>query len=185
MIKRVEKERSRQVNMMLDDLLQVGVITSTHGLKGEVKVFPTTDDMTRFDDLECVIFDSGKGKQEVAIENVKYFKNMVILKFKGFDRIEDVETLRQTPLYITREQAVPLEENEYFIADLIGCTVILEDQSEFGVVKEVLSSKSNDVYVVKTKEGKEVLIPAIYECILDVDIAKRVILVHLLEGLVE
>ena len=95
----------------MDDLLKVGVITSTHGIRGEVKVFPTTDDPKRFLDLKEIILDTGKEKKTLSVQYVKFFKNMVILKFKEFDNINDVEIYRQKDLYVTREQAVPLEEN--------------------------------------------------------------------------
>ena len=107
----------------MEDLLQVGVITSTHGIRGEVKVFPTTDDAARFKKLKNVILDNGKERRDLEITSVKFFKNQVILKFKGIDDINDVEKYKKAPLFVTRENAVPLEENEYFIADLIGLSV--------------------------------------------------------------
>lgn len=168
----------------MEDLLQVGVITSTHGIKGEVKVYPTTDDVKRFKKLNSVILELKSGMQEVNIEGVKFFKNMVIIKFEGYDKIEDVERMRQVKLYVTRENAVKLQKNEYFIADLIGCTVF-ENKAELGILTEVLQTGANDVYIVKTDEGKEILIPAIKECVLKVDIKKKKIMVHLLDGLVD
>ena len=107
----------------MENMLRVGVITSTHGVRGEVKVFPTTDDAKRFKKLKTVILDTGKGQTTLEIEQVKFFKNMVILKFKGYDNINDVETWRQKDLLITREQAVTLQPDEYFITDLIGLLV--------------------------------------------------------------
>lgn len=88
----------------MEDLLQVGVITTTHGVRGEVKVFPTTDDPARFKKLKNVILDTGKEKLELEIAGVKFFKNMVILKFKGIDDINDVEKYRKKSLYVTRER---------------------------------------------------------------------------------
>ena len=123
----------------MDDLLKVGVITSTHGIRGEVKVFPTTDDPKRFLDLEEIILDTGKEKKTVSIQYVKFFKNMVILKFKEFDNINDVEIYRQKDLYVTREQAVPLEENEYFIADLIGLKAVSDEGEELGEIAECVT----------------------------------------------
>ena len=167
----------------MDDLLKVGVITSTHGIRGEVKVFPTTDDPKRFLDLKEIILDTGKEKKTLSVQYVKFFKNMVILKFKEFDNINDVEIYRQKDLYVTREQAVPLEENEYFIADLLGLSVYTENDDPLGTLTDVLQTGANDVYVVKMEEQKEVLIPAIRECILEVDMETRRMKVHLLEGL--
>ena len=166
----------------MDDLLQVGVITTTHGLKGEVKVFPTTDEKERFKELKQVILDTGTGKLDLEIESVRFFKNLVILKFKGINDINDVEPYRKKSLYVTRENAVQLKENEYFIADLIGLAVVEEDGEELGELCDVLQTGANDVYCVK-KDDQEILIPAIRECIRSVDIAAGKMTVHLLPGL--
>ena len=152
----------------MEQMLRVGVITSTHGVRGEVKVFPTTDDAKRFKNLKQVILD-GKEPLELSIEQVKFFKNMVILKFRGYDSINDVETWRQRDLMITRDQAVELKENEYFITDLIGLSVADDKGLELGTVKDVLVTGANDVYVVELKNGKELLLPAIGDCILEVN----------------
>lgn len=111
----------------MEDMLQVGVITQTHGIKGEVKVFPTTDDAQRFKKLKKVTLDNGKERRELEITSVKFFKNLVILKFKGIDDINEVEKYKKAALFVTREDAVPLGENEYFIADLIGLRVVSEE----------------------------------------------------------
>ena len=169
----------------MEDLLQVGVITTTHGVRGEVKVFPTTDDPARFKKLKNVILDTGREKIDLEVAGVKFFKNMVILKFKGYDKIEDVMGFKGKNLFVTRENAVKLKKNEYFIADLIGMKVYTEDESYLGVLKDVLATGANDVYEVKMENGKDVLIPAIRQCILDVDVENGIMKVHLLEGLLE
>ncbi|MBQ5598945.1 MAG: 16S rRNA processing protein RimM [Lachnospiraceae bacterium] len=169
----------------MESLLRVGVITSTHGVRGEVKVFPTTDDMNRFKKLKTVILDTGKEHKTLNIESVKFFKNMVILKFKGFDNINDVEMWRQKDLLITRDQAVKLSPDENFIVDLIGLTVITDEGEKLGVMKDVLQTGANDVYIVKMADGKEVLLPAIKDCILNVDLEKGEMLVHVLDGLLD
>lgn len=166
----------------MNDYLQVGAITSTHGLNGEVKVFPTTDDPKRYSRLKEVWLDTGREKLVLKVERVKYFKQFVIVKFQGLDRIEDVEGYVKKNLYVTRENAVKLRKNEYFIADLIGLTVIDEQERRLGTLTDVLSTGANDVYVV-TEDGKELLIPAIRQCILDVNVEAGVMRVHLLEGL--
>ena len=168
----------------MEDLLQVGVITTTHGIRGEVKVYPTTDDVHRFEELESVLLDTGKEYRELKIKSVKYFKQYAILKFKGIDNINDIEKYKGKSLFVTRENAQPLGEDEYYIADLIGMEVYLEDGSHFGTLKDVMETGANDVYIIKTEEGKEVLIPAIYECILDVDVEAGKMEIHLLDGLV-
>lgn len=168
------------------DLLQVGVITSTHGIKGEVKVFPTTDDPARYSYLKEVILDTGKEKIDLKVSGVKYFKQYVIVKFKGIDDINDIEKYKGSTLWVTRENAVPLEENEYFIADLIGLKVITDKGEEFGELTDVMQTGANDVYVVETYEDKkEVLLPVIDECVLDVDLEKGIVTVHIMEGLLD
>ena len=168
----------------MEQMLRVGVITSTHGVRGEVKVFPTTDDAKRFKTLKKVILD-GREPLELSIEQVKFFKNMVILKFKGYDNINDVETWRQRDLLITSDQAVELKEDEYFITDLIGLTVVNEEEAVLGRVKDVLETGANDVYVVELTGGKELLLPAIKDCILNVDLEGGRMKVHVLDGLMD
>ena len=167
----------------MEDMLQVGVITQTHGIRGEVKVFPTTDDAARFKKLKKVTLDNGKERRELEIASVKFFKNLVILKFKGIDNINDVEKYKKAPLYVTREDAVPLGENEYFIADLIGLKVVSDEGENLGVLDDVLQTGANDVYVVKCDDGEEILVPAIKDCVKNVDIEGNEITLHLLPGL--
>lgn len=170
---------------MREDLLQVGVITTCHGVRGEVKVFPTTDDAMRFKKLKKVLLDDGRQQKELEITSVKFAKNLVILKFKGLDNRNDVEAYRNAKLLVTRDQAVKLKENEYFIADLIGLSVISDEGEELGELSDVLSTGANDVYVVEKENTKDLLIPAIRECIKNVDLEQRVMTVHLLPGLRE
>ncbi len=167
----------------MDDYLQVGVIANTHGIRGEVKVFPTTDDPARFKKLKQVFLDTGNGYLEMKIEGVKFFKQFVILKFKGFDNINEIEKYKKRPLLVDREHAVRLKKDEYFIADLIGLTVYTEDGKLLGTLTDVLQTGANDVYIVEMEDKKEVLIPAIGECILEVDLEGRKMQVHLLKGL--
>ncbi|NLL72851.1 MAG: ribosome maturation factor RimM [Clostridiales bacterium] len=167
----------------MDNYLRVGVISSTHGIRGEVKVYPTTDDSKRFEDLKEVILDTGKEYMPLEISRVRYFKNLVILKFKDIDNINDIEKYKGKDLLVSRENALELKEGEYFIFDLIDSEVITEDGSKLGVLAEVLTTAANDVYVVKTDNNKEILLPAIDECILDVDIDNKKITVHLMDGL--
>lgn len=169
----------------MEDMLRVGVIASTHGVKGEVKVFPTTDDAARFKQLKEVLLDTGKERLPLTIEHVKFFKNMVILKFKGYDSINDIEKYRSKDLLIFRENAVELGPDEYFITDLIGLEVMTDQRETLGVMKDVLETGANDVYVVELESGKELLVPAIGECILDVNLEERTMKIHLLEGLLE
>ena len=169
----------------MEDLLQVGIITSTHGVRGEVKVYPTTDDPRRFRRLKEVVLDTGKEKMNLEIEGVKFFKQFVILKFKGLDNINDIEKYRQKSLYVTRKNAVRLQRDEYFIADLIGLKVQDEDGKELGTVKDVIETGANDVYEAEMADGKSLLLPAIKQCILNVDVENGTMQVHVLEGLLD
>lgn len=169
----------------MDNLIRVGVISSTHGIRGEVKVFPTTDDVNRFKNLKEIILDTGKEQITLEIEGIKFFKQIVILKFKGFDNINDIEKYKGKDLLVTRENAVQLKKGEYFIFDLIGCSVITDEKIELGELTEVLQTGANDVYVIKTKEDKEILLPYIKECILNIDIEQKQIQVHILPGLLD
>ena len=168
----------------MEDLLKVGVITTTHGVRGEVKVYPTTDEPERFLELDYVLLDTGRELRKLEIKNVKFFKNLVILKFKGVDNINDIEKYKGRDLWIPREEGQELEEDEYYIADLLGMSVVLEDGQEFGTLKDVMETGANDVYISDSAEHGEVLLPAIKECILDVDLEKNVMTIHLMKGLI-
>ena len=165
--------------------LRVGVIVKTHGIKGEVKVFPTTDSPLRFDDLTHVKLKLGKTERELKIEQARYFKSLVILKFEGIDNINDVEQYKGADLFIPREEGVELEEGEYYIADIIDMKVVSDTGEELGIVRDVLETGANDVYIIKRKGAKDLLIPATEECVLDIDIENNVMTVHLLDGLLD
>jgi 16S rRNA processing protein RimM len=174
-----------QEDYRMVDYLRVGVITSPHGLRGDVKVFPTTDDVNRFKKLKKAYIDTGKEKMPVTVEQVRFFKNMVILKFKEMNRIEDCEPFRNKDILITRDQAVKLNPDENFIADLIGLKVLTDEGEEFGTVKDILQTAANDVYVIEGPEGKEYLFPSIKECILNVDLEAGTVTVHIMDGLLD
>lgn len=169
----------------MEEMLRVGVISSTHGVRGEVKVYPTTDDPERFLDLDEVTLDAGREQIVLEIQNVKFFKNMVILKFKGYDNINDIEKYKGRDLLIRRDQAVELDEDEYFVTDLIGLRVEAEDGTVLGELKEVMPTGANDVYIVRQENGKEILLPAIKDCILDVDLEQGIMKIHVMDGLLD
>ena len=158
--------------------IEIGQIVNTFGIKGFVKVKPFTDDITRFDKLKNVYI---KEKQYV-IENVKYHKDMVLLKFKSIDKIEDAETLRNYYLEINREDG-NLEEGAYYIVDLLGLEVITDTGKLLGKLDDIYNTGSNDIYVVKDELGKQILLPAIKDVIKEIDIENRKITVHLIKGL--
>lgn len=169
----------------MENMLRVGVIASTHGIKGEVKVFPTTDNPDRFKKIKQIILHTGKEELELEIEGVKFFKQFAILKFKGIDNINDIEKYKGKELYVTRENAQRLGRNEYFVADLLGVAVTADTGKTLGILKDVIETGANDVYVVEMEDKKELLIPAIKQCILNVDVEAGEMQVHLLDGLLD
>lgn len=164
--------------------LEIGQIINTFGIKGEVKVFPLTDDIKRFDDLETVYVKTKKESQLYNIESIKYHKNFVLIKFKGINTVEQAETLRNSYLEVDRAQAIPLNEGEYFIADLIGLEVYSDEGKLIGKVDDIYNTGANDIYVVKDDLGKQTLLPGIKDVIKNVDLEKGQIIVHLIPGLI-
>lgn len=169
----------------MEKYFRVGVIANTHGIRGEVKVYPTTDDINRFKKLKKCILDTGKEYIDLNVESVKFFKNMVILKFKEYNNINDIECYKGKDILVSRDNAVKLEKGEYYIADILGAKVILEDGSEFGVLEDVMQTGANDVYVVKTLDNKEVLLPKIDECVKKLNIENKIVTVHIMKGLLD
>ena len=168
-----------------EELLRVGGIITTHGLKGEVKVFSTTDDIKRFKKLKEVFLQDHKGHYFLLhVESCKFFKEQVILKFKEFSDINEVEKYKKCELYVDREHAVPLEEGEYFIADLIGLSVVSDDDTFHGKITDVLQTGANDVYVIEEDDTKrELLLPVIPDCVLDISLENQLVKIHILKGL--
>lgn len=172
----------------MTEFFRVGHITSTHALKGEVKVISTSSDKKRFETLDKVYLcksDNNFTKEnsiELSIDSVKYFKNQVILKFKNINRIEDVEKYVHYNLWVDRDNSIKLNEGEYFVADIIGLDVEDEEGNKLGKVIDCMETGANDVYVVGN-DTKEIYIPAIKDCILNIDFEKNIMKVHLLEGL--
>ena len=169
----------------MEDLLQVGAITSTHGVRGEVKVFPTTDDVKRFSKLKEVELETPTGTTTLHIRGVKYFKQFAILKFEEYDSLNDVESIKGRKLFVTRKNAVKLQKDEYFIADLIGMKVVDPEMQVEGELMDVLQTGANDVYDITLSDGRNFLLPAIADCIKKVDMKERVITIHILEGLLD
>lgn len=178
-------QAKQEWRISVEERLQVGVIASTHGVRGEVKVFPTTDDVKRFKRLKEVLLDTGKEQLSLEIEGVKFFKQFAILKFKGIDNINDIEKYKGKSLFVTRENAVKLKKDEYFIADLIGLKILDEDGNDIGVLNDVMETGANDVYVIALHDGRELLLPAIRQCVLQVDVENGFVKIHILEGLLD
>ena len=154
------------------EILKVGKIVNTHGLKGEVKVIPLTDNPKRFNDLEFVLIDG----KEVKVQGCKYQKDRVIVKLEGIDKIEQAEKLKTKFMEIHRENAVELEEDCYFIADLKGCTVVDTEGNDLGKIYDVLQTKNNDVYWIR--KPKELLIPVLLDIVKDININEKIITIR-------
>ncbi len=160
-------------------------MTTTHGLRGEVKVYPTLDDPGRFSLLRKVLLVHGNRRAEEEIESVRFQNKMVLVKFKGIDNINDVVKYRGYLIYVTREEAADLKEGEYFEVDLIGLNVVTDQGESLGTLKEIIRTGANDVYGVEMEDGKEVLLPAIHSCVLDINLEEERMTVHLLPGLLD
>ena len=164
--------------------LEIGQIVNTLGIKGFVKVNPWVNDITRFDDLKNVYVKIRKDYKELEIEEVKYHKNQVLIKFKSIETVEQAELFRNGILEIDRNDAIPLEEGEYFIADLLESEVWTDDGKKLGILEDIYNTGSNDIYVVKNELGKSILLPYIDEVVKEIDVQNKKIKVHLVEGLV-
>lgn len=167
----------------MEDIFRIGVITEPHGIRGEVKVFPTTDEPERIKKLKEIILDDGREKRTVHPESVRNQKNLLVIKFKEFNDRDAVERLRRRELFVNREDASPLKEDEYYISDLIGLRVIDSVGQEIGSLTDVIQTGANDVYQIRLNDGKELLLPAIRQCVLQVDMEAGLIRVDVMDGL--
>lgn len=169
---------------MLEYLI-IGQLINTHGVKGELKATALTDDPQRFKKLKWVYIDRNGNLEKHNIDNIKFFKQFVILKFKDIDTIEEAEKLKGLYLKIDRANAVKLPKDSFFISDIIGLQVYDENNTQLGVLKDVIQTGSNDVYVVSDQENKEILIPALKSVVREVSIDKGRISVILPKGLLD
>lgn len=172
----------------MEEYVQIGKIVNTHGVKGELKVIPTTDDITRFELLETIFVQTRSELNEYTLSQVRYHKNFILIKLEKIETMTDAEKLKNCIIKIPKKWALPLDKDEYYIGDLYDMQVLTEDGEDLGSIVDVLFTGSNDVYIVKdtnNTSAKEILIPAIKECIKNVDIEKKIMTVHLLEGLRE
>lgn len=164
--------------------LEIGQIVNTFGIKGQVKVVPFTDDITQFDTLKQIYIEKRKNLELFEIEKSNYHKNMIILKLKGIDTPEQAESLRNCYIKINRKDARKLPEGTYFIVDLIGLDVYTDEEKLLGTLEDIYNAGSSDIYVVRTSEGKQILLPAIKDVIKKVDIENKKVIVHIIEGLI-
>ena len=164
--------------------LEIGQIVNTFGLKGMVKVKPFTDNIERFSNLKKIYIKNKSGQTEYKIQEVKYHKNMVLIKFEGIENPEQADLLRNSYLIVDRETEEPLEPGRYYIVDMIGLDVFTDDNEYLGKLEDIYNTGSNDIYVVKNELGKQVLLPAIEDVIKNIDMDNKKVIVHLIPGLV-
>ena len=168
----------------MQEFLEIGQIVNTFGIKGVVKIKPFTDDIKRFDNLEKVYVETNKNKKQYEIEEVKYHKDMVLIKFKGIDKIEDAELLRNSYLKVDRKDEPELDEGTYYIVDLLGLDVYSDEGNLLGKLDDIFNNGSTDIYVVKDELGKQLLLPAISDVIKEINLEEKKIVVHILKGLI-
>lgn len=169
----------------MEDYFVIGKIVNTQGIKGDVRVIPATDDPTRFELLSYVYVLAGNDTEKMNIDKVWYHKQFVILKFKEINNMTEAERYKNAILKIPAEMALPLEEDEFYMRDLFSMSVYTDDGEYLGILDDIIQTGANDVYVIKDNENnkKDLLIPAIKQCIIDIDIPNKKMTVKLLEGL--
>ncbi len=166
----------------MEDFLYIGRVAKPHGVRGEMKVFPTTDDVRRFDLLDEVYIETEREVDKYEVLGCKYVGKFVVLRLRGIDSPEEIMPLRNGIVKIEKSKGIPLEEDEYYYSDIIGMKVV-DENGEVGVVADIIRTGSNDVYDVTMKDGKSVLLPAIKDCIKDIDLKENTMTVHILDGL--
>ena len=165
------------------DLLEVGKIVNTHGLRGEVKVVPWTDYPEVFEDIETVYIKKKYDYERLDIAGIKYQKNNLIIRFAQLKDINEAEKYKNRVLYAERASLGELPEGVYYIADLIGLDVVKEDGEKVGVISDVFNTGSNDIYEVKREGQKNLLLPVIDDVVLNIDVENKKVTVRMMEGL--
>ncbi|MBN2899543.1 MAG: 16S rRNA processing protein RimM [Clostridia bacterium] len=164
----------------MKEKIVVGKIANTHGLKGEMKVYPYSD-KENFEGYTSLMIEGVEGKHKVS--QVRYSKNMVILKLKGLNRIEEVEGLRNRELSIYKDDLEPLADDEFYVVDIIGCHVFDEAGKVLGVIKDYLTHTSQAVFVIEGADGGEFMVPHVDAFVAQIDIAAKRVVMKLIEGL--
>ncbi|MCM3205142.1 ribosome maturation factor RimM [Paenibacillus illinoisensis] len=167
------------------EFMNVGKIVNTHGIRGELKIMPLTDfPEVRFaKNAELYLFTPENHPVLVHVESARLHKNMYIVRLKEYGNINEVEKFKGGIAKVSKENLAELEENEYYFHQIVGCTVVTEEGENLGTISEILTPGANDVWVVKTTAGKEILLPVIDDVVLDVDVNEKLVKVHLMEGL--
>jgi 16S rRNA processing protein rimM len=168
---------------MSENYFVIGDLVNTQGIKGEMRVVPCVDDPTRFELLDKVYIDKKGVITEYEVENIRYHKQFVLVKLKGINDMTAAEKLKGSLVKITEDMALPCEENEYYVRDLYDMTVVTDEGENLGIITDILFTGANDVYVITPEKGKDILIPAIEQVVLNVDVENKKMTIHLLEGL--
>lgn len=167
------------------DYIYIGRVANSHGVRGEMKVFPTTDDPMRFKKLKKVTLEDPKGHdRDYKVLSAKIGVKFVIMKLEGIDDMDTVLNLKQSIVKVPRKEALPLKKDEFYVQDLVGLDVFEEDE-QIGLVKDVMFTGANDVYVIEMTDGRELLLPNIKACVLNVSLRKNRIDVHVMPGLLD
>ncbi len=166
----------------MEDFLYIGRVAKPHGVRGEIKVFPTTDDVKRYNELDYVYIEVAGKDEKYSIVSVKYVGKFVVLKLEGLNTVEDTLIFRNAVVKVEKSKGIALEEDEYYYSDLIGMKVVA-DGEDFGVVENIIRTGSNDVYEVRRDNKDLVLLPAIKGCILDINLENKTMTVHIMDGL--
>lgn len=169
---------------MKQEYFEIGQIVNHFGIKGMVKVNPFTEDIFKFERLESILIEKNGKLKNIQIEEVKYSKNQVLLKLKGINSIEEAEEYRGCYLKLARSDMEELPEDTYYIADLIGLTVYTDEGVLLGVVEDIYNAGANDIYVIKSEDGKQILLPGIEEVLKQINLDQEKIIVHLIKGLI-
>ena len=168
----------------MTDRFRIGVITKTHGLKGDVAVFPTSDDLDRYSYLEKCFIKTGNNYREVTCNSCKYMKSTVVLGFDEITSIEEAEKIIKAEIYVDREDAVPLEEGEFYMADILGFKAILEDGSVIGTLSDYTETPAQTILIIKAADdGREIMIPDVPEFVGDIDLDEKTIVINPLKGM--
>lgn len=166
-----------------NNMFVIGKIVNTHGIRGELKIVPFTDDIKRFDLLKSIFVEKKSTLTEYKIMGIRYHKKFILMLLEGINDMTAAESLKGCELKIPEDEAVECGEDEYFIRDIYDLNVVTEDGESLGKITDIIFTGANDVYTVKNDDGKELLIPAIKQCIKKVDIENGIMTVKLLEGL--
>lgn len=169
----------------MHEYLQIGKIVNTHGVRGEVRLIPLTDDPHRFDKLKSILVEKDGAMVQHSVKDVKYTKGSVILKLSDIETMEAAEALRNCFVLIDRKNAVKLPKDSFFICDILGSEVFDENGLLLGKLNDVLQTGSNDVYIIKNNEGKEVLLPALKSVVRSVSLEQKRIDVTVPKGLLD